>query len=32
MRLAVPNLEHRWPRYAALVASWELLAELGLID
>ena len=32
MRLAVPNLEHRWPRYAALVANWELLAELGLID
>lgn len=32
MRLAIPNLEHRWPRYAALVASWELLAELGLID
>ena len=27
-----PNLENRWPRYAALVASWELLAELGLID
>lgn len=32
MRVAIPNLEHRWPRYAALVASWELLAELGLID
>lgn len=32
MRLAVPNLEHRWPRYAALVACWELMAELGLID
>ena len=32
MRLAIPNLEHRWPRYAALVANWELLAELGLID
>ena len=32
MRLAIPNLEHRWPRYAALVANWELMAELGLID
>lgn len=32
MRVAIPNLEHRWPRYAALVANWELLAELGLID
>ena len=32
MRAISPNLEHRWPRYAALVASWELLAELGLID
>ena len=32
MRAMSPNLEHRWPRYAALVANWELLAELGLID
>ena len=32
MRAVTPNLEHRWPRYAALVANWELLAELGLID
>lgn len=32
MRLTIPNLEHHWPRYAALVANWELLAELGLID
>lgn len=32
MRAMIPNLEHRWPRYAALVANWELLAELGLID
>ena len=32
MRAMSPNLENRWPRYAALVASWELLAELGLID
>ena len=32
MRAASPNLEHCWPRYAALVANWELLAELGLID
>jgi hypothetical protein len=32
MRALSPNLEHRWPRYAALVANWELLAELGLID
>jgi hypothetical protein len=32
MRAASPNLDHWWPRYAALVACWELLAELGLID
>ena len=32
MRAVSPNLDHRWPRYAALVANWELLAELGLID
>jgi hypothetical protein len=32
MRAVIPNLEHRWPRYAALVANWELMAELGLID
>jgi hypothetical protein len=32
MRAMSPNLEHRWPRYAALVANWELMAELGLID
>jgi hypothetical protein len=32
MRAMSPNLEHRWPRYAALAANWELLAELGLID
>jgi hypothetical protein len=32
MRAITPNLEHPWPRYAALVANWELLAELGLID
>ena len=32
MRAMSPNLEHRWPRYAALIANWELLAELGLID
>ena len=32
LRAVSPNLEHRWPRYAALVANWELLAELGLID
>jgi len=32
MRALTPNLDHPWPRYAALVANWELLAELGLID
>lgn len=32
LRAMSPNLDHRWPRYAALVANWELLAELGLID
>ncbi|MCW1958747.1 MAG: hypothetical protein KIH64_009415 [Mycobacterium sp.] len=32
MRVLTPNLEHHWPRYAALVANWELMAELGLID
>ncbi len=32
MRAIVPNLDHPWPRYAALVANWEILAELGLID
>jgi hypothetical protein len=32
MRAVSPNLEHWWPRYAALVANWELMAELGLID
>lgn len=32
MRAVIPNLEHRWPRYAAMVANWELMAELGLID
>jgi len=32
MRAMSPNLDNRWPRYAALVAIWELLAELGLID
>ena len=31
MRAMSPNLEHRWPRYSALVANWELMAELGLI-
>ena len=32
MRALIPNLDHPWPRYAALVANWEILAELGLID
>lgn len=32
MRAMTPNLDHPWPRYAALVANWEFLAELGLID
>ena len=32
MRAMSPNLEHTFPKKAALVANWELLAELGLID
>lgn len=32
IRLTSPNLDHRFPRKAALVAIWLLLAELGLID
>lgn len=32
MRAVSPNLDHPFPRKAALAASWELLAELGLID
>lgn len=32
MRAITPNLDHSWPRYAALVANWEILAELALID
>lgn len=32
MRAASPNLEHPFPKKAALIASWELLAELGVID
>ncbi len=32
MRVMNPNLDNRWPRYAALVAMSELLAEFGLID
>jgi hypothetical protein len=31
IRLTSPNLDHRFPRKAALVAVWLLLAELGLI-
>lgn len=32
MRAMSPNLEHPFPKRAALIANWELLAELGLID
>lgn len=32
MQAVSPNLDHPFPRKAALAASWELLAELGLID
>jgi hypothetical protein len=32
MRMLSPNLDHPFPRKAALAASWLLLAELGLID
>lgn len=32
MRAASPNLDHPFPRKAAMVANWELLSELGLID
>jgi pimeloyl-ACP methyl ester carboxylesterase len=32
LRAASPNLDHPFPRKAALAASWQLLAELGLID
>jgi hypothetical protein len=32
MRAASPNLEHPFPKKAALIANWELLAELGVID
>jgi hypothetical protein len=32
MRALSPNLDHPFPRKAALAATWLLLAELGLID
>ena len=32
MRAMSPNLDHPFPKKAALIANWELLAELGLID
>jgi hypothetical protein len=32
MRAVSPNLEHPFPKKAALTANWELLAELGVID
>jgi pimeloyl-ACP methyl ester carboxylesterase len=32
MRAMSPNLDHPFPRKAALAASWLQLAELGLID
>ncbi len=31
MRAVSPKLDHPFPKKAALIASWELLAELGLI-
>jgi len=31
MRAVSPNLDHPFPKKAALIASWEPLAELGLI-
>ena len=32
MRAVSPNLDHPFPRRAALLACWQQLAELGLID
>jgi hypothetical protein len=32
MRAVSPNLDHPFPRKAALLACWRQLAELGLID
>lgn len=32
MRAVSPNLDHPFPKKAALTANWLLLAELGLID
>jgi hypothetical protein len=32
MRAVSPNLDHPFPKKAALIANWELLAELGIID
>ena len=32
MRAASPNLDHPFPKKAALIANWELLAEIGVID
>lgn len=32
MRAISPNLDHPFPRKAALLACWQQLAELGLID
>ena len=32
MQAMSPNLDHPFPRKAALAASWQFLAELGLID
>jgi hypothetical protein len=32
MRAVSPNLDHPFPKKAALAANWQLLAELGLID
>jgi len=31
-RLGSPNLDHRFPRHAAITAIFEFSAELGLID
>jgi hypothetical protein len=32
MRMTSPNLDHPFPRKAAIIAIFKLLAELGLID
>jgi dienelactone hydrolase len=32
MRMVSPNLDHPFPRKAALIACWQQLGELGLLD